>query len=295
MGLLKDLGKVLYYLCVAEMPRKVMTLADLKSLVANEQGFKPTPMTLFGNLPVLTGGTRTYEVAALSPLELARILEFLEGYRDKLRCQARCLAAEFEKQIPFFVDVASYAKARFDNKPYNEDEVAELPTAGQIGVQALIVNDLYDATNAPLVLKNTWDLNVVAGTPAYLFGGAAFWFFAGVPVVVERRCIIAIMKNGIIDAGTVPTLNQFQFVTAQRTYVPWRAFITRDVQIECDKPIYQYHTPGAMILTPDLGTRLVIQPTRTGQISPRLLGIVYGEYGYLMATGKASTPFRWNP
>lgn len=259
----------------------------LRGLIKDEEGFRPHPRTLFGNLPVLTGGTKTYETARLSPLELARIMEFLDYYADKLQCKSICIAREFRSQIPFFIDVAAYAKARFDNKPYNEDEVAELPTAGQIGVQALISQDLrYTYTPVPEVrLHNNWDNAVVAGTMAYFFGDGVNWYRTS--SVLENRAIIALMKNCVVESGSTPSINQLQFWTAQRAYPPWRADILRDVQVECDKPVYEYHTPGAMILTPDLGTRMAYMPTRTETISPRLVGLVYAEFNYLSA-------MRWN-
>jgi len=258
-------------------------LGYLRGLVQAEQGFKPSPNTLFGSLPVLTGGTKTYEVATLSQLELARLLEFLDYLGRKLEKSSVLVAEDFKKQIPFFVDVASYAKARFDNKPFNEDEVAELPGAGQIGAQALISQDMRATGEA--ALHNNWDVAVVAGTENYIFGTAALWYLTS--ATVEQRAVIAIMKNGVIESGTTPSINQLHFRTQTRGYPPWRADILVDAQVETDKPVYQYHTPGAIILTPDLGARLSFMPTRTETISPRLVGVVFAEYTYLAA-------LRWN-
>ena len=266
-------------------------MAQIRQDIAQGQAYRPTAKNIFGDLPVLTGGTRTFEVASLSPLELARLVEFFDYIGAQMEKQAPAIAADFRAQQGFFIDVAAYAKARFDNKPYNEDEVAELPRAGQLGVQLLISRDLR-AVNETAAMRatfhNTWDIPAVACTQNYIFGttpGLGLWFntnwWGQQVAVTEQRSIVAIMKNGIVESGTTPTINQFQYNTQGQTYPPWRPDILRDVQVQCDKPVYQYHTPGAFILTPDLGTRLTFMPTRTGNVAPRLVGVVFAEYNYL--------------
>lgn len=269
-------------------------MAEVRSKIAAGLPYKPTAKDIFGDLPVLTGGTRTFEVAQLSPLELARLTEFLDYYGRKLQKVSPVLAEDFIAQQGFFLDVAAYAKARFENKPYNEDEVAELPRAGQLGAQALHCQDLRSIGEVAgnISLHNTWDLPVVAGTVQFIFGGcvapANLWFTTNwnqialpTAATIDERCIIAIMKNGIIESGTTPTIGQIRYNTQGQAYPPWRPDILRDAQVECDKPVYQYHTPGAMILTPDLGTSLGVMPTRDGTISPRVVGLVFGEFTYL--------------
>ncbi|TSA56997.1 hypothetical protein D4R42_02460 [bacterium] len=266
-------------------PQLNSKMAEIRTDIAQGKPYKPTARNIFGDLPVLTGGTRTFEVAQLSALELARLVEFLDYYAATLEKSAPAVAEDFRAQQGFFIDCAAYAKARFENKPYNEDEVAELPRAGQLGAQVLISRDLRaigDAVN----LKNNWDIAAVVNVPGYIFGTAAIWYTTnwvttGVAATIDQRSVVAIMKNGVVESGTTPTISQFQYTTQGQTYLPWRSSILRDVQVECDKPVYQYHTPGALLLTPDLGARLQFYPTRTETISPRLLGLVFGEWTYL--------------
>lgn len=258
-------------------------------------GYRPSLDALFGKLPVITGGTRTFEVAELSDTELARLNEFLEYYARQLSRSSPEIGEDFRRQADFFRDLACVAKARFDNKPFNEDEVAELPRAGQMGVAALISQDRWDVNWSAVGTFNNWDIAAVAGTPVHILGSPANWYTTR--SVVEERCMIGVMKNGIVESGTTPTLNQLRFFTQAAAYPPWRASILRDIQLECDKPAYQYHTPAAMIFTPDMGVRITAVPTRTGTISPRLVGLVFGEYGYLnnMTRGIAAAyPFIWN-
>lgn len=271
---------------MAKWPMLQEKMTKIRTLINTERPYRPTAKDIFGDLPVLTGGTRTLEVAELSPTELSRIVEFLDYYARKLEKVSPVVAEDFRAQQGFFVDVAAYAKARFDNKPYNEDEVVELPRAGQLGIQALICKDLiYPGEGA--ATHRTWDLAAVAGVRVYMFGAAApLWFttsFYNAVPVVGQRSMIAIMKNGIIECGSTPSVNWIWYTTQGQAYPPFRPDILRDGQVECDKPVYQYHTPGAMVLTPDLGTSLSLQPTRTETISPRLVGLVFAEYTYLAA------------
>lgn len=260
-------------------------------------GYRPSLDALFGKLPVITGGTRTFEVAELSDTEMARLNEFLTHYARILSRASPQIAEDFKRQAPFFKDLACVAKARFDNKPFNEDEVAELPRAGQMGVAPLISQDRWDLNWSAAGTYNNWDITATAGTIVNIVGGPAIGDWYTTRSTPEERCMIGVMQNGIVECGTTPTLNQLRFWTQAASYPPWRASILRDIQAECDKPVYQYHTPAAMIFTPDMGARIDAMPTRTGTISPRLVGLVFGEYGYLSNMVRpvgGPFPFIWN-
>lgn len=260
--------------------------------------YKPVLKDIFGKQPVITGGTRTFEVGTLSDIEVRKLDEFLDKYALQLHRASPAIAEDFIRQKSFFKDVCCIAKARFDNKPLNEDEVAELPRAGQLGVSPLIAQDLSIIGEVAPLQHNTWDIAAVAGTPVYIFGSAGNWFVTR-GAVMEQRSMIAIMKNGLIEVGATPSINQIRFWTAAAAYPPWRTSILKDVCLESDKPIYQYHSPAAFILTPDLGTRMQVMPVRTGNISARLVGLVFGEYNYFNTTGVRGVagvqPFIWNP
>lgn len=260
--------------------------------------YKPSLENIFNKQPVITGGTRTFEVGQLSDIEVKKLDEFLDNYARQLHRASPAIAEDFIRQKPFFKDVCCIAKARFDNKPLNEDEVAELPRAGQLGVSPLIAQDLSIIAEAAPLLHNTWDHAAVAGTPVYIFGSADDWYVTR-GAVMEQRSMIAIMQNGLIEVGATPSINQIRFWTAAASYPPWRAGILRDISLESDKPIYQYRSPAAFILTPDLGTRMQVMPVRTGNISARLIGLVFAEYNYFNTTGDRGVagvqPFIWNP
>lgn len=245
--------------------------------------YRPNIESLFGNLPVLTGGTRTFEVATITPDEKAAFDEFFNNQLIAMRRVTPAVAEDYKSQYAFFLDVLCIAKARFDNKPLNVAEVAELPRAGQMGVGPILPLDLDGAVSGlAATARNTWDLPAVAGTIEDIIPTAAVAVAAGwhTSAVVESRSMIAIMKNGIIEIDDTPALNQFQWTTLQTSYNPWRATVTVEQTVEKDKSVYQYHTPTAFIITPDLGVRLRAMPFLTKDISPRLVGIVYFEYGY---------------
>ncbi len=248
--------------------------------------YKPKIESLFGKEPVLTGGTRTFEVAALSGGEQRAFKRFFDKIAKQMERVSPIVASDFKRQYAFFLDTLCIAKARFDNKPLNVAEVAELPRAGQIGVGPILPLDL-DGIVSGLVTdnRNLWDLVAVAGTIEDIIPTAAIAVPAGwhTSAVLESRSLIAIMQNGIIEVDSEPAISQFQWTTQAGQYVPWRADVIIDQSVETEKAVYQYHTPTAFIITPDLGVRLRCMPWLTKTIAPRLVGLVYFEYGYYNA------------
>ena len=256
--------------------------------------YKPNIESLFGNLPVLTGGTRTFEVATITADEKAAFDEFFNNQVIAMRKVTPVVAEDYKNQYAFFLDVLCIAKARFDNKPLNVAEVAELPRSGQMGVSPITPMDLDLIVSDPITPttdnRNMWDLVAVAGPagvgtiryiiPSAIAAPVAWWHTCQ---TVEGRSMIAIMKNGIMEIDAVPALNQFQWTTAQGLYVPWKSVPTVEQSVEKDKAVYQYHTPTAFIITPDLGIRLAAMPYLTKTISPKIIGMVYYEYNYYNA------------
>lgn len=253
--------------------------------------YKPRIENLFGLEPVLTGGTRTFEVASITGGEQAAFRHYFEKIVKQMRRVSIPVAEDFERQYPFFRDSLCIAKARFDNKPLNVAEVAELPRAGQIGVGAIFPMDLDLIVTTPAISenRNLWDLAAIAGTIRYIIptviapppaGAPAWWHTAS---VVEARSMIAIMQNGIVEIDSEPCFNQFRWETQAGTYVPWRADILVSQSITENKAVYQYHTPTGFIITPDLGVRLSAMPVLTKTVSPMIIGLIFFEYGYYNA------------
>ena len=62
------------------------------------QAYRPNIESLFGNLPVLTGGTRTFEVATITADEKQSFDEFFDGQLKQIRRLSPFVAEDFKSQ-----------------------------------------------------------------------------------------------------------------------------------------------------------------------------------------------------
>jgi len=230
--------------------------------------YEPTKENIFRQTPytVVTGGIDTFETATLDNDEENEIENFLHKLADELAKKSPKIGADFRNQIQNMKDLASYFKAKVDNKPYSP--TIDTPDPGQLGMN-VIIPQFFNV--------NTFSVDVTAGTTAYIWGSAASYFTTS--STVDQRYMIYPMANGIIHIVDTPFTQQFQFTTQKKSYPPFTVDPLVVETIEENKTIYQYRTPG-FILNWDLGSKLSFMPNRTANgVEFNIIGIVVYEYG----------------
>jgi len=249
--------------------------------------YKPEPKKLFGGLLTIVGGIKEFAFTELSDTEVAAFDVTFNNCVDFYNKISPVIGETFKKARPFLLDLACIAKARFDNKPINE-QALELPASGQMGGGPIIPYDLSKAWVTgtwPGDAKTVWDISLTAGTIAYLIGGSDWWFKTS--STTEKRSMIGIVKDGIFEIDATPALNQLRFETERVSYAPWRCPYTIIQTIEKEKTVYQYNVSGNLILNPDLGVKLSAMPFKSKTAYPFPVGMTFYEYAYHSA-------LRWN-
>lgn len=231
--------------------------------------YRPLGEELFSRTPynVITGGVSSFETAELSDKEEEAIRNFLSDEADQMAKISPKLASDFRNQIDNIVDFCTYFKAKVDGTPYNSMQV-NTPNPNEIGLNMLIPQFLG---------ANSVSVDCTAGTEAYLWGSSTTWFKT--TATASQRYMIFIIQNGIIHIGQSPVTRQFQYATEKVGYSPFTTQPLVAQSIEEDRLIYQYETPGAFLLTWDLGSRLKFMPEVTASgVEFELIGVVAYEY-----------------
>ncbi|MFQ6075628.1 MAG: hypothetical protein ACE5Z5_05790 [Candidatus Bathyarchaeia archaeon] len=241
------------------------------------------PEELWKSYDVLIGGMGALSHEALTGGEVKAFDKFGEDSIDVLEKISPEVAKDFSTQVPLFKSVAEVFKSKVD-KPFG----GILPSSGQFGVGLIIPQDIrYVSTPSATepaytdYALNSWNLALTAGAAIHILGDGTNYYKP--KPTVGQRCAIVIMKNGIVEVGTSPSLNQIVFKTERITYPAFTVHPLVDQPIEKDLLIYRYNFPAAMPLFYDFGTMLDAMPTVSRTCNVRLIGVIFYEYDHRKA------------
>jgi len=125
---------------------------------------------------------------------------------------------------------------------------------------------------------NSWNLSLTAGTAVYFFGDGTNFYKAS--PTTGQHSMILVFKNGVVEIGTTPKLQQFRLYAEGIT--KWGIYTVVplvEIPIEKNKAIYQYPTPmGPVIIPYDKGVMWGAMPEASGTSTIKLLGLVFYEH-----------------
>lgn len=241
------------------------------------------PEKFWKSYDVLIGGLGALSIEHFVEEEVEVFDKFLEDSVNALTKISPEIAVDFKAQAPFFRSVGEVFKDKVD-KAFG----GILPSSGQFGVGLIIPQDVVYATPASSddpcysgYTDNSWKISLTAGTAAYLLGSSDNFYKARKEV--GYRCAIVLMKNGILEVGTTPSLNQFRIATERTSYPAFSVHPLVDQPIEENYTIYRYNLPFAVPLFHDFGLKLTGMPTVTKTSEIRLVGVAFYEYDHRSA------------
>jgi hypothetical protein len=177
---------------------------------------------------------------------------------------------------------ASIAKAQFPSqKPYTYP-----PERGKLGI-AWLFPQAIKWTDAPSDAEpcftsyksNSWDIDITAGAPAYIFGSADKFYYTS--KTSEKYSAILVLYNGLVEIGSTPSAQQFQLISDTKTVAPYVVEPMVEVPLNPQKNIYLYPTPmGALFIDHMTGIKWSFMPTRTGTATIKVLGFVFFEHDF---------------
>jgi type II secretory pathway pseudopilin PulG len=228
---------------------------------------------------------RKFTHKALNDREVRVVLEVFRQGVDVLRRMLPEVARDIERQVNLAVLAAGLAKGAF-NATIN---YAFPPTTGTLGVAWLFPQAIRYATTpsptAPAYTSykpNSWDIDVTAGTPAYIFGGPGATEFYRASPTPNARAFILVFENGLIQVGTAPAVEQFHLISEARGDLG--AYTVQplvEIPIEKNLAVYQIPTPlGALLIDHNQGVKFSFLPRVTGTITLKLLGLVFYEIDF---------------
>jgi hypothetical protein len=177
---------------------------------------------------------------------------------------------------------ARVAKAQFPSqKPYTFP-----PEKGKLGIAWLFPQAIkWTATPSDTepcftsYKNNSWDIDITAGTPAYLFGSADKFYYTS--KTSEKYSAILVLYNGIVEIGSTPSAQQFQLISDTKTVAPYVAEPLIEVPLNPQKNIYLYQTTmGALFIDHMTGIKWSFMPTRSGTATIKILGFAFYEYDF---------------
>jgi len=221
--------------------------------------------------------------APLDESEVDAIRRVFHAGLEHLRKVAPKLALDVARQERLVIEFAAVAKATFPiRKNYAFPSVP-----GSLGVAWLFPQAIrYAATPSadnPCYTSyraNSWDIDIVAGTTAWLFGDGTNFYRTS--KAEGARTFILVLNNGIVEFGTTPSTQQFRIISEAKTdYGIYTVDPLMEVPLESGTVIYQYPTPlGATWVDFNRGIMWGFMPTRSGKATIKLLGMVYYEHDF---------------
>ena len=193
------------------------------------------------------------------------------------------VAESLSIQEDAFVKFAGVAKAIFpDDKPLRYP--SEPGTIGVAPIVPCAVNWKATASSSyPCYTSyndGTWEIDLTAGTIAYLLGDSSGNYFKG-SVTDDAHSMVVIAKDGIVEFGTTPKINQIHYKTeVQDKYGPICTHPLMEIPAETGKQYYQYPTLGMIPLYHNFGSMLRVYPNYTGSSKIALLGLVFYEHDF---------------
>jgi hypothetical protein len=238
------------------------------------------PEELWKPFDVLIGGIGTLEAKPFTDIEGKRFDRFISDSVNVLEKISPEVAADFRENASFFKSVGEVFKAKVD-KAF----AGILPSSGQFGVGLIIPQDIrYVATPSSAepaysdYSLNSWDISLTAGTEVFLLGSSTAFYKAR--PTVGSRCTLVIMKNGIIEVGTTPSINQLRVITERTSYPVLSVHPLVDQPIEEGYVIYRYNFPFNLPVFYDFGVKLSAMPMVSRTSNIRLVGVVFYEYDH---------------
>ena len=193
--------------------------------------------------------------------------------------------AEIRRFMDFVKIFARIAKSQFPSqKPYTYP-----PEKGKLGIAWLFPQAIkWVATPSDSdpcytsYKNNSWNIDVTAGTPAYIFGSADKFYYTS--KTQEKYSAILVLYNGLVEIGSTPSAQQFQLISDTKTVAPYVAEPLIEVPLNPQKNIYLYPTPmGALFIDHMTGVKWSFMPTRTGTATIKILGFVFFELDFYPA------------
>ena len=235
---------------------------------------------LWARYDILIGGLGAQRIKPLDRGEEKKFDKFAEDSVNVLQKISPEIAEDFKAQIPLFRSVGEIFGAKVD-KAFG----GILPSSGQYGVGLIIPQDIRYVTTPSATEPayshyelNSWDVVLTAGTAMYLLGDGTNFYKARPTVGV--RCAFVIMKNGIIEIGTTPTINQLIVRTERVNYPAFTVHALVDQTIEKGTTIYRYNFPLALPVFHDFGVMLGAMPMTSKTSNIRLFGVIFYEYDH---------------
>jgi hypothetical protein len=245
----------------------------------------PDFQRLVGTVANVAVLNRKFTHKALNEQEVKIVLYVFRQGVDVLRRTLPEVARDIERQVNLAVLAAGLAKGAF-NATIN---YAFPPTTGTLGVAWLFPQAIkYALTPSPTApaytsyKANSWDIDVTAGTPAFILGGPGATEFYRASPATNARAFILIFENGLIQIGTSPAVEQFHIISESRGDLG--AYTVQplvELPIEKNLAVYQIPTPlGAIPIDHNQGIKFSFLPRVTGTITLKLLGLVFYEIDF---------------
>lgn len=215
-----------------------------------------------------------------SPVEKEerQAIEFVFKYGlNQLKRISPKIAADIEPQLSLALKVAGIFKEML---PERKSYVFPSQT-GTLGVAWLFPQAIKYATTVPTSYKNnSWDMDLTAGTKAWIFGDGTNYYKTS--SATGAHSAILIFQNGIIEIGSTPKAEQFRLVSEGLTkYGIYTVAPIVEERIEENRLIYQYPTPmGAVPVFYDKGIMWGFMPKASGTSTIKLLGLVFYEHDF---------------
>ena len=144
-------------------------------------------------------------------------------------------------------------------------------------------------------LMNTFDVNLTAGTTAWLFGGTAAGTFYNARQTNEFHSFAALAMDGLIEVGTSPKLSHMVMLSqVQQKYSPVAFQPLVDIPLldvnQQSQSLYQYNTQGVVPLMHNFGMAIGVMPKVSGKSNLRWLGMTFYEYNHLSTMTSSFIP-----
>ncbi|MFA6695032.1 MAG: hypothetical protein WCR85_00245 [Sphaerochaeta sp.] len=238
---------------------------------------------LTGGIPFFSGGRTDVEFEVLSEPEETAISKMVRRHANMLQYTSPILARSLLQQENAIVKMAAVVKALFPTeKVVKHPGTQNSIVADIITPQALFWKNTADTSNPCYTgyEDNSWDINLTAGVPAYLFGDGTNYYEARKDN--NNYMAAMLLHNGLFEVGTAPKISHMHVKTKQMDlYAPTALSPMVDLAVDPDRPVYIYNTPGIIPLTHDVGTEVSVMPQMSGVSNLRWLGVVFYEYNHM--------------
>ena len=211
------------------------------------------------------------------------------------------VAGDISPQLGAAQTFASIAKAAISTTGGTKP-ITYPSTAGTVGVTWCTPEQIryittQSATNSAYTdyPVDSWILNLTLGTPTNILGSSTYTantppttaptiattnYFQG-SQQAGAHSMYFFFQNGLIEIGTTPKFQQFQFYTSlQQKYGIWSVNPINEQPVETNKAIYQYSTIGAFPVYFDSGVAWVALPVFNGNANLKPLGLCFYEHAF---------------